>query len=1318
MSSFAHLHVHSEYSLLDGLARTKELVAAAKSMGMEAIAITDHGVMYGVVEFYKEAKKAGIKPILGCEVYVASGSRFDREQRDSRHLVLLAKTNKGYQNLIKLVSLGFTEGFYYKPRVDVDLLRIYNEGIIALSACISGVVADVVINEGYNMGKEEALLYRGIFGEDFYLELQDYGSPEQIKMNEDLIRLSTETGIPLVATNDVHYISRQDATPHEVLLCIQTGKTMQDENRMSFGSSEFYLKSPEEMQKLFSHVPEAIGNTAKIAGMCDVALTFNEYKLPVFESPKGKSDAEYLRELCEQGLAERYKNEVLTEYKKRLDFELEVITRMGFVTYFLVVWDFIRYAREEKIMVGPGRGSGAGSIVAYTLRITDVDPIPFNLLFERFLNPERVSMPDFDIDFCYLRRQEVIDYVTKKYGADHVAQIITFGTMKARAATRDVGRALGFSYADVDRVAKMIPTELGMTLTRALEINPELKNAYANEDDTKRLIDMSLKLEGIHRHASTHAAGVVISDKPVSEYVPLNVNDGVVTTQFSMKTIEELGLLKMDFLGLRTLTVIRMAAEEVKRAKGVLLDVWNWQYGYDDPKIFEMISSGRTAGVFQLESSGMTSFMRDMQPTCIEDMTARISLFRPGPMDYIPQYIKGKKEPRKVKYMHPSLEPILKATYGCMVYQEQVMQIVRDLAGYSLARSDLIRRAMSKKEDDVMARERHNFIHGSEKEGVPGCVKNGIPEKIASQIFDAMEKFAAYAFNKPHAVGYAVVGYQTAWLKYYYPVEFMAALMSSVMDSSSKVAMYIRECKKMGINLLPPDVNEGYANFSVWEGNIRFGLSSIKNVGRNTVEALVAERGKGGRYKTLTEFIRRLSTYDINKRCLESLIRSGAFDTLGGRRSQYVLLYPIVQNSLGHLKKTVVRDQLSLFDFGDTPSNAELDVDELPEVPDFPEALKLSDEKELLGVYVSGHPLSKYEETLKHHTTCTSIDFETEETDESEGPEQNNSLDGKIVKYGGLITAKSVKYTKADNKAFCFLTVEDMYGTVEVAVFSKMYENIGTRLAVDEVIVVQGRVSAKEDEAAKLIASEVLFYNEMAEAVKQQTVKTKTSNEKPRVAIPKTANTKPQTTNPEATSMNKQTAMPETTNHESLTSSSETTSRNGQTAKPESINHDFLAGSSEATSKNKQTVKPEALNHDSIAASTEAANKKKQTAKPEALNHDFLTASSEATSKEKQTAKPEAINEKQQISKPEAPSDETNKINILWLKIPASMNINPSNITDILSSHKGQTVVKIYSEKDNSTYQAPKQFWVEPSQELHEKLADLLGNETVRLVKS
>ena len=1110
--SFVHLHVHSEYSLLDGLARTRELVSGAKRLGMDSIAITDHGVMFGVVDFYKEAKAAGVRPILGCEVYVSSTSRFDKEKRDSQHLVLLAKTNQGYHNLIKLVSLGFTEGFYYKPRVDRELLRKHSEGIIALSGCLSGVVPEVVTNEGYEKGKLVALEYEEIFGKgSFFLEIQDFGSSEQKEMNEKLIRMSAETNIPLVATNDVHYLNQDDAHPHEVLLCVQTGKTLLDESRMSFGTSEFYLKSPKEMQGLFSHVPEALANTVKIAEMCDVSITFNEYKLPVFVSPQGKTDAEYLRELCEQGLKERYKDEDLTEYQKRLDFELEVITRMGFVTYFLVVWDFIRFARENKIMVGPGRGSGAGSIVAYTLRITDVDPIPFNLLFERFLNPERVSMPAFDIDFCYIRRQEVIDYVTQKYGSDHVAQIITFGTMKAKAATRDVGRALGFPYADVDRVAKMIPPDLGMTLTRALEVNPDLKKAYDEEDDTRRLIDMSLKLEGIHRHASTHAAGVVICDKPVSDYIPLNINDGVVTTQFPMGTVEELGLLKMDFLGLRTLTVIRMAAEEVKRNKGIDLDVWDWAYGYDDPKVFEMISSGKTAGVFQLESSGMTSFMRDMQPSSLEDLTAGISLFRPGPMDYIPQYVAGKKNPSKIRYMHPSLEPILNTTYGCMVYQEQVMQIVRDLAGYSLGRSDLIRRAMSKKKDDVMAEERHNFIHGLEKDGVPGCIKNGIPEKAASQIFDAMEKFAAYAFNKPHAVGYAVVGYQTAWLKYYYPVEFMAAIMSSVMDTSGKVAKYIRECKKMGIRLLPPDVNGGFANFSVDGDSIRFGLSSIKNVGKGTVDALVEEREKGGNYKSLTEFIRRLSAYDVNKRCLESLIRAGAFDSLGGKRSQYVAVFQIIQSGLGQAKKTVAQGQLSLFDFGGEEDKTSYDMDELPDMKEFPDTLRLSDEKELLGVYVSGHPLSKYEEVLKEHTTCTSIDFETEDTEEAL---QKNTLDGKTVKYGGIITAKSVKYTKAEQKPFCFLTVEDMYGAVEVAVFPKIYENIGARLTVDEVLVILGRVSAKEDEDAKLIASEVLFYNEMNTGSVLRDAPETIKTEKPKdsvlwIKLPKSSDAKP-----------------------------------------------------------------------------------------------------------------------------------------------------------------------------------------------------------------
>ena len=1084
MHPFAHLHVHTEYSLLDGSAKIKELVGRAKEMGMNSLAITDHGVMYGVIDFYKAAQAAGIKPILGCEVYVAPKSRLKKEKSDDgnyHHLVLLAENMEGYNNLLKLVSIGFTEGYYYKPRVDIEVLREHSRGLIALSACISGVVASVILSHGYDAGKERALIYSEIFGEgNFFLEIQENGIDEQNQVNQLLLRMAKETGLPLVATNDIHYIEKSDAEPHDVLLCIQTGKTVLDEKRMSMSTDQFYLKSPEEMYAQFSYAQEALANTQKIADRCNVEIKFNEYKLPVFDVPNGGDAFEYLKQQCEAGLASRYPNVAdIAPYQERLDFELGVIKNMGFVEYFLIVWDFIRYARENLIMVGPGRGSGAGSIVAYTLRITDVDPIPYNLLFERFLNPERVSMPDFDIDFCIEKRQDVINYVINKYGADHVAQIITFGTMKARAVTRDVGRALAMSYADVDRVAKMIPADLGMNLKKALEISPELKSAYNDEDDTRKLLDMSLRLEGLSRHAGTHAAGVVICDKPVTEYVPLNLNDGVVTTQFPMGTCEELGLLKMDFLGLRNLTVLRIAAEEVKRSKGEDVDVFNWPYGYDDPKVYELISQGKTAGVFQLESGGMTSFMRELQPQSLEDLTAGISLYRPGPMDFIPQYIEGKRNPAKIKYLHPALKPILEATYGCIVYQEQVMQIVRDLAGFSLGRSDMIRRAMSKKKADVMAEERRNFIHGLESANVPGCVKNGVPEKVASAIFDAMDKFAAYAFNKSHAACYAVIGYQTAYMKCYYPVEFMAAMMTSIMGDSAKVAAYIGECKKMGITLLPPDVNEGFAAFSVAESNIRFGLSAIKNVGRATVDAIVAEREANGKYKGITNFIKRLTDNDVNKRCLESLIRSGAFDSLGGKRSQYIAVYQGIQSGLAVQKKNTLSGQLSLFDMDDNQQVEVADTDELPEMGEFPKRLRLSDERELLGIYVSGHPLSEFEETIRPHATVTSLDFGEPSQREEQETAAANVQDGDTAKYGGIITGKSVKYTKAENKPFCFLTVEDMYGAVEVIVFSKIYEKFGSRLHEDQVLVIQGRVSAREEEATKLVAQDFLFYEEM-----------------------------------------------------------------------------------------------------------------------------------------------------------------------------------------------------------------------------------------------
>jgi len=1072
---FVHLHVHTEYSLLDGSAKIKDLIARTKEMGMDSIAITDHGVMYGAIEFYKEAKAAGIKPILGCEVYVAPASRHMKERREdgnSQHLVLLAENEEGYRNLIKLVSLGFTEGFYYRPRVDVEALREYSKGLIATSACLGGVVPRILLNQGYDAGKERALMYNDIYGQgNFFLELQENGLEEQRQVNQMLIRISQETGIPLVVANDVHYIDASDTEAHDILLCIQTGKTVNDEDRMRFSSDDFYLKSPEEMYALFPHAKEALENTQKIADRCHVEIEFNNYHLPKFSIPEGTTAADYLRELCEAGLQKRY-GEDGHLHQERLDHELRVITGMGFEDYFLVVGDFIKYAHDNGIIVGPGRGSGAGSIVAYVLRITDVDPIPFNLLFERFLNPERISMPDFDIDFCYERRQEVIDYVVQKYGADHTAQIITFGKMKAKAVTRDVGRALAMAYGDVDRIAKMIPADLGTTLTKALAVSPELKAAYETEPETRKLMDMSLRLEGLSRHASTHAAGVVIADRPVNEYVPLNTNDGLVTTQFPMGTVEELGLLKMDFLGLRTLTVIRLAIEEVKRSKNIDIDMYNWDY--NDPKVYEMISQGKTSGVFQIESSGMTSFMKELQPENVEDLTAGISLYRPGPMDFIPQYIQGKRNPAKISYMHKSLEPILQATYGCIVYQEQVMQIVRDLAGFSLGRSDLIRRAMSKKQADVMAQERINFVHGLPDQNVPGCIANGIPEAAANKIFDAMTAFAAYAFNKSHGAAYSYITYQTAWLRYYYPVEFMAAIMTSVIDSSDKTAVYIRECKKMGINLMPPDVNEGFATFSVTGGSIRFGLSSIKNVGRGTVDAIVAEREKNGKFKGLADFIKRVPSGEINKRCLESLIRAGAFDSLGGKRAQYINVFANLVDGQANAKKNTLEGQLSLFDMSDATEEETTD-DVLPDINEFPKRLLLLDEKTLMGMYVSGHPLAEYEEGLSKYTNLISLDFEDDQEDS-----ERKFKDKDTVVYGGLVTAKSVKYTKADNKPFCFLTVEDMYGAVEVIVFSKMYEKVGSRLQVDQVVIVQGRVSVREDEATKITAQDVLFYEDVA----------------------------------------------------------------------------------------------------------------------------------------------------------------------------------------------------------------------------------------------
>ncbi|MBQ2679841.1 MAG: DNA polymerase III subunit alpha [Firmicutes bacterium] len=1054
---FTHLHVHTEYSLLDGSAKIRELVDRAKELGMSSLAITDHGAMFGVVEFYKAAKEAGIKPIIGCEVYVANGSRFEKNSKTAAyyHLILLAENQEGYQNLIKLVSLGYTEGFYYKPRVDMELLKKYHKGLIASSACLAGAVARAVLNESYEKAKEVALEYKEIFGDgNFFLELQDHGYPEQKRVNRALIKMSEETGIPLICTNDSHYIYAEDAPSHDVLLCIQTAKTVDDEDRMRYEGGQFYLKSPQEMQYLFPDHPEALENTMKIAERCNVEFVFHEMKLPEYDVPDGKTASEYLRELCFEGFKRKYNDD--PKLKERLMYEIETIESMGFVDYFLIVWDFINYAKRNNIMVGPGRGSAAGSMVSYCLDITEIDPIKYGLIFERFLNPERISMPDIDVDFCYERRQEVIDYVVEKYGEDRVAQIVTFGTLAARAAIKDVGRALAMPFNDVNRISKMIPSEIGITIQKALAMNSELAAAYKNEEDVRNLLDTAMRLEGLPRHTSMHAAGVVICKKPVMEYVPLSANDGVVTTQFTMGTIEELGLLKMDFLGLRNLTVIQDAEREIKRTKGIDIDFS--EIPNDDKNVFNMISQGKTDGVFQLESSGMKQFMKELKPERIDDLIAGISLYRPGPMEFIPKYVKGKNGGEEIKYTHEALEPILKDTYGCIVYQEQVMQIVRDLAGYSLARSDLIRKAMSKKKADVMAEERKGFIEG--------CKKNHIPEDIANKIFDEMTDFAAYAFNKSHAAAYSVLGYQTAWLKYYYPVEYMAALMSSVMDNTDKLSGYISECKKIGIELLPPDVNKSFSRFTVEDGKIRFALSAVKNVGKAAILAMEKERSAGGDFKSFTDFIRRMGGGEINKRCIESLIKAGVFDSLGGKRSQYMAVYKDILDGLVQERKKNIEGQMNLFDMEEVRE----DTEKLPEISEFSPREKLSMEKEVLGIYLSGHPLSEYENILKSRVNCSGKDFYIDESEENLEKEHLIE-DGKQVVYGGVINAKSVKYTK-NNKAMAFLTVEDMQGEVEVIVFPDLYESVMSKISVENVILVEGRASVSYNEA-KIVANSI-----------------------------------------------------------------------------------------------------------------------------------------------------------------------------------------------------------------------------------------------------
>ena len=1025
---FTHLHVHTEYSLLDGSNKIKECVARVKELGMNSVAITDHGCMFGVIDFYRAARAQGIKPILGCEVYVAPGSRFDKEavgSGDDRyyHLVLLAENDEGYHNLMKIVSRGYTEGYYYKPRVDLELLREFHEGIIALSACLAGEVQKNITRGMYSEGRAAALRYEEIFGKgNFFLELQDHGIPEQQTVNQALMRMSQETGIELVATNDIHYTYAEDARAHDILLCIQTGKKLADEDRMRYEGGQYYIKSEEEMKKLFPYALQALENTQKIADRCDVEIEFGVTKLPKYDVPDGLSSWEYLNKLCYEGLERRYPNPS-QDLKDRLDYELSVIHKMGYVDYFLIVWDFIHYARSQKIMVGPGRGSGAGSIVAYCLEITSIDPIKYQLLFERFLNPERVSMPDIDVDFCYERRQEVIDYVGRKYGADRVVQIVTFGTLAARGVIRDVGRVMDLPYAFVDNIAKLIPKELNITLDKALKTSSELRKSYEEDPQVKELIDMSMRLEGLPRHTSMHAAGVVISQKDVSEYVPLSrASDGSIVTQFTMTTLEELGLLKMDFLGLRTLTVIQNAVKLIQKDAGVTLDMQ--KINYDDKKVLDSLGTGRSDGVFQLESAGMKNFMKELKPQSLEDVIAGISLYRPGPMDFIPQYIRGKNRPDTIRYDCPQLEPILKPTYGCIVYQEQVMQIVRNLAGYTLGRSDLVRRAMSKKKASVMEKERQNFVYGNEAEGVPGCIANGIDEATANKIYDEMIDFAKYAFNKSHAAAYAVVSYQTAYLKYYYPVEFMAALMTSVIDFPNKVAEYILVCRQMGIKILPPDVNCGMYGFSVDNGAIRYGLSAIKSVGRPVIESLVREREENGQYRSLKDFMERNSP-QMNKRAVENFIKAGALDCLDGNRRQKMLVYQKISDSISQEKKNSLAGQMSLFDLVSEEDKKEFEI-RMPDVEEFGKEELLGYEKEVLGIYLSGHPLENYREMMEKTISAKTSDFQQDE--ETNLPKV---MDGQKVIIGGMITDKTIKYTK-NNKVMAFLTVEDLVGTVEV----------------------------------------------------------------------------------------------------------------------------------------------------------------------------------------------------------------------------------------------------------------------------------------------
>lgn len=1083
-----HLHVHTEYSLLDGANRIKDLIKRTKELGMDSIAITDHGVMYGVVDFYKEAMDNGVKPILGCEVYTSKRTRHDKQgisDSEHGHLVLLAKNNQGYKNLMKIVSIGFTEGFYYKPRVDYEILELYSEGLIALSACLSGEVPKALMNNDFERAKKIANKYNDIFGKgNFYLEVQSNGIAEQKLVNSQLVKLSKEMDIPLVATNDAHYLRKEDARAHEILLCIQTGKNINDEDRMKFSTDDFYIKSPEEMTEVFINIPEAISNTVKIAERCNVELEFGKLHLPMFSIPDNRDAYEYLKELCYEGLRRLF-GENIEDKTERLEYELSVIKQMGYVDYFLIVGDFIRYAKDNGIPVGPGRGSAAGSLVAYSLGITNIDPLKYNLLFERFLNPERVTMPDIDIDFCYERRQEVIDYVVRKYGEDRVAQIITFGTMAARGAIRDVGRALDIAYNEVDIVAKMIPMQIGMNIEKAIEMNPDLKSKYEQDSNIKLLIDTAKLLEGMPRHASTHAAGVVISKEPITNYVPLQKNDESITTQFPMGQLEEMGLLKMDFLGLRTLTVIKDAVDLVYSNYNIKVDIDKLEM--NDPNVFKMIGEGKTSGVFQLESAGMTQFMKELVPTSLEDIIAGISLYRPGPMDQIPRYIRNKNNPSALKYDHPLLENILNVTYGCMVYQEQVMQVVRDLGGYSMGRSDLVRRAMSKKKISVMEQERKNFIHGIDDENgniiVMGCVRNGVDEATANKIFDEMMDFASYAFNKSHAAAYAVVAYQTAWLKCYYPVEFMAALLNSFLGSSDKISQYVYECKVLNIDVLPPDINESQIKFTVVNGKIRFGLAAVKNVGEGAVKSVIEERKIDGNYRSFRDFCDRIDGREVNKRCIESLIKSGAFDSLGVYRSKLIAVFEKMLDGIAQIKKRNMDGQMSLFELAMEKEDNEKDLesaiyeeeDIYPDINEYPNKVLLSMEKEMLGLYISGHPLSEFDEELNKMVTLYSseLNIDTNHNEDSYSLDDGKNIsDGMNVVVGGIITSKKTKTTR-NNNLMAFITLEDLYGMMEVIVFPTILEKYAKFIVEENIILIKGRVSIKEEEQPKIICEEI-----------------------------------------------------------------------------------------------------------------------------------------------------------------------------------------------------------------------------------------------------